>query len=202
MQETNPHLRAAILEDGRMFEGGKLEIQPAAKKLRSFAINGKDKSGLSISSTEHYSLPRVFPGLEEVNVYLGWFGASTKLMHRFAKTQNAFLKIPAVKNIMAKLVSATSKSRGVGPEENSREKSRSMVVAEAFDASGKLLSRADCEGVNGYNFTARFIAWAAHQFSTGAGRGAGALGPVETFGLDLLTTGCNESGIDVKITLP
>jgi hypothetical protein len=50
------------------------------------------------------------------------------------------------------------------------------------------------EGVNGYDFTAGMLAWAAH--AGGRLHGAGPLGPVDAFGLDALTEGLRSAGIE------
>ncbi len=42
------------------------------------------------------------------------------------------------------------------------------------------------EGVNGYTFSGESLAWAAQRVAAGDASGAGALGPVEAFGLDRL----------------
>ena len=39
------------------------------------------------------------------------------------------------------------------------------------------------------------LAWSADRVAAGAATGAGALGPVEAFGLDELVKGCAEAGI-------
>ena len=46
-------------------------------------------------------------------------------------------------------------------------------------------------GVDGYEFTAGFMAWAAQQPISGAG----ALGPVQAFGLERLEAGAAEAGL-------
>jgi hypothetical protein len=50
-------------------------------------------------------------------------------------------------------------------------------------------------GVNGYDFTARVLAWGAQRAAEGGLRGTGALGPVDGFGLDELEAGAAEAGI-------
>jgi hypothetical protein len=47
-------------------------------------------------------------------------------------------------------------------------------------------------GVDGYEFTAAFMAWAAQQRVAGAG----ALGPVEAFGTARLEEGCRRAGLE------
>ena len=51
------------------------------------------------------------------------------------------------------------------------------------------------EGHDAYEFTARMLAWTAEQVAAGRLRGAGALGPVDAFGLELAEAGTAEAGI-------
>ena len=69
---------------------------------------------------------------------------------------------------------------------------RSWVVAEAFSASGELLSAVNLAGPDAYDFTASFVAWAAQQPVSGAG----ALGPVSAFGLSSLEAGAAAAGLE------
>jgi hypothetical protein len=82
-----------------------------------------------------------------------------------------------------------------GPDAGSRANAGSLAFGEAFDASGTRLSSVRLEGVNGYDFTARFLAWAAQSAAAGGLQGTGALGPVDGFGLDALQEGCAQAGI-------
>jgi hypothetical protein len=58
-----------------------------------------------------------------------------------------------------------------------------------------VLATVRTEGVNGYTFTGESLAWAAEQIAAGRSQGAGALGPVEAFGLEALEAGVAECGI-------
>jgi hypothetical protein len=70
-----------------------------------------------------------------------------------------------------------------------------LVVAEAFDPRGTRLSAVRLSGVNPYDFTAWILAWGAEAAVAGGMGGAGALGPVDGFGLDRLLRGCAEAGL-------
>ena len=72
-----------------------------------------------------------------------------------------------------------------GPEAGTTPGGRSWIAAEAYDAAGRALSEVHLAGVDGYEFTAGFLAWAAQQPVSGAG----ALGPVEAYGLERLAGG-------------
>jgi hypothetical protein len=49
--------------------------------------------------------------------------------------------------------------------------------------------------VNPYTFTGSFLAWAAMRAARHPIKGAGALGPVEAFGLGSLAEGCVAAGL-------
>ena len=50
-------------------------------------------------------------------------------------------------------------------------------------------------GANPYDFTGEILAWGAMRVAAGGLRGAGALGPVDGFGLDALEAGVAQAGI-------
>ena len=58
-----------------------------------------------------------------------------------------------------------------------------------------MLAEARLEGINGYDLTARFLAWGAQSAARGGLQGTGALGPVDGFGLEALEAGCAEAGL-------
>ena len=66
---------------------------------------------------------------------------------------------------------------------------------KAFDAAGEVVAEVELSGGNWYAFTADFIAWAARAARSGRIHGAGALGPVEAFGLAELERGCAAAGL-------
>ena len=91
---------------------------------------------------------------------------------------------------------AISNTRSTGgPDAATRAKSTSVVLAEARDAGGTVLAEARLEGINGYDLTARFLAWGAQTAARGGLQGTGALGPVDCFGLEALEAGCAEAGL-------
>jgi len=71
---------------------------------------------------------------------------------------------------------------------------RSDVVAVAGDASGRELAAVHLTGGDPYSFTAPILAWAAGKAAAEGVRPAGALGPVEAFGADILERACADAG--------
>ncbi|WP_280492112.1 hypothetical protein [Nocardia asiatica] len=80
---------------------------------------------------------------------------------------------------------------GPGPEERAR--TRSWAVAETFDDTGRVLASVTLTGVDPYDFTGAILAWGARTALGGGLLGAGALGPVDAFGLDALTAGAGDA---------
>jgi hypothetical protein len=83
-----------------------------------------------------------------------------------------------------------------------RAKSRTLVVAEAFDGVGKLLAKAVVEGPSPYDLTAQLLAWSAQEAVNGNLRAPGALAPADAFGgptsadrINALVEGCASLGL-------
>ena len=196
-QGTLASTRAAMAEPDLIWQAGRLVEQGSGTRLRAFQVSGKDLLGLSISSSEHYSLPRLYPQLRDVNVYLGWFGKRSRALQRAAKVQSVLRKIPGVKGLLRSMALRVPPSRGQGPDAGARLKAKSLIVAECFDAAGKLLARSEFFGVNGYSFTAEMLSWFADAILKGKLKTSGALGPVEAFGLEEVIDGCRQAGLEL-----
>jgi hypothetical protein len=69
------------------------------------------------------------------------------------------------------------------------------VIAEAFDESGQRLAQVRLAGLNAYDLTASFLAWAAVRLAAGEVTATGALGPVSAFGLDQLEAAAAAAGL-------
>jgi short subunit dehydrogenase-like uncharacterized protein len=173
------------------FRDGRMVTERSAKRVGSFDVRGKGLTGISIGCSEHLSLPRVYPSIREVDVYLGWFGPASRAMQAMAMLG----EIPGVRSGSDKLAGRFVKGSTGGPGPESRAKSGSLAVAEAFDANGNLLERIELRGPNGYTFTGEILAWGARHAAEHGLEGQGALGPVEAFGLRNLEAGCAEIGL-------
>jgi hypothetical protein len=160
--------------------------------VRTFTTSsGKKLTGASVGSSEHFALPRIHPTLREVDAYLGWFGPASRAM----QVMSVAGEVSAVRSGVDKLGRRFVKGSTGGPDEAARSRTGSLVIAEAFNSSGTLLSRIELKGVNGYTFTGEMLAWAAQRALEHGVQGAGALGPVEAYGLRELEAGCAEIGL-------
>jgi short subunit dehydrogenase-like uncharacterized protein len=188
---TRETLVGVTLADAHAFRDGRVKKVRAAERVRSFMVAGRRREAISVGGAEHYGLPAAYPRLREVNVYLGWFGPLARPLQAGALAGEYVTRVPFARATMRfwgeKLAGLLS-----GPEPGTTPGGSSWLAAEAYDASGRQLSEIHLAGVDGYDFTASFMAWAARHPVTGAG----ALGPVEAYGLDALEDGARIAGLE------
>jgi short subunit dehydrogenase-like uncharacterized protein len=163
---------------------------------RSFLVDGRGRKAISAGSSEHFGLPPSFPGLQEVDVYLGWFGAASDALRAAALGLSVATRVPLVRDALGAVVGRAVKGSTGGPDADARAASGSVVVAEATDRAGHVVGRAHLAGVNGYDFTAGMLAWGARTAAAGRLHGSGALGPVAAFGIGPLEDGARFAGIE------
>ncbi len=195
---TRASLMGALTEPSFQFREGALATERGAKKIHSFPVENKQRPGISVGTSEAFSLPRLYPSLRDVEVYLGWFGRQSRAMQVFSLVGSGVTRIPGVSKATGKAVERFVKTSTGGPDEEARSSGGSIFVAEALDAKGGVVSRVQTGGISGYEFTGLMLAWAAEETAAGraAESGAGALGPVEAFGLERFEAGCAECGIE------
>jgi len=192
---TKASLVGAISEPAFGYRDGRVQTERGAKRVRSFPVGSKQLQGVSVGSSEHFTLPRVAARLREVNSYLGWFGPASRAMQVMSAGTSVAMKVPGVDKLWSVAGERFVQGSTGGPDEEARSKSGSHIVAIAYDAAGRALSEVHVSGVDGYTFTGRMLAWGADRAAAGALKGTGALGPVDAFGLDELVKGCAEAGI-------
>lgn len=185
----------ALIEPSFHFRGGRIVTERGARSVHEFDFGGRTKPGISVGTSEAFSLPRAFPNVRDVEVYLGWFGGASRPIQAFSLVGAGVTKVPGVPTLMNAAAERFVKTSTGGPDEAARAATGSRFAAEALGASGEVLAIVRTEGVNGYTFTGEALAWAAERIAAGDAEGAGALGPVEAFGLDALEAGVAECGI-------
>jgi short subunit dehydrogenase-like uncharacterized protein len=191
---TRASAMGAMLEPSFVWRDG-IRTERAAVRVREFELDGSSKQAISVGSSEHFALPRIHPGLSEVNVYLGWFGPRSKAIKGFSAVNAGITKVPGVKTGMNKLIERFVSTSTGGPDAEARAATGSEIVAIAYGPGGEELATVEVRGVNGYTFTGQALAWGAAAAAAGGIEKAGALGPAEAFGLDALVAGCAEAGI-------
>jgi hypothetical protein len=185
---TRESVVGVTLGDGHAYRDGRMVTVRPAERVRSFQVAGKRRDAISVGGSEHFALPAVHPRLREVNVYLGWFGPLARPLQAGSFAGSWVRRVPGVRPAMR---IAGERAFGlVGSGEPGG--TRSWIAAEALDASGRPLAVVNLTGVDGYEFTASFVAWAAQQ----AVSGTGALGPVQAYGLQAFEEGARVAGLE------
>lgn len=184
----------ALLEPAFAWRAGAIRSERGAARLRSFELGGKRREGVSVGSSEHFALPRIHPGLREVNTYLGWFGSASRGVQALGAVNAAITRVPGVKAGLETLANRFVSGSTGGPDEEARAGTGSAIVAIAY-AGERELARVEARGVNGYDFTARILAWGGARAAAAGLHAVGAVGPAEAFGLDVLEAGCAEAGL-------
>ena len=192
---TLASLAGAIAEPGFAFRDGHLVAEPNGRHVQSFELRGKEVSTISIGASEHFALPRLEPALREVGVHLGSAGRLSRLLQALSIPTDALARAPVAGPALRALTARLPGTSSSGPDAASRARVGSHVVAVARDATGRRLSEVHLDGQNPYAFTAAILAWGAQRAAERGLEGAGALGPVDGFGLDALEQGCREAGL-------
>jgi short subunit dehydrogenase-like uncharacterized protein len=185
-----------MLSPGFAWHGGRIVDERPARHGRTFEIlPGKQARAISTPGSEHFALPRIHPGLREVGVYLGWFGPASEPLRALSAGLSVVTAIPGAREALHGLLARVVKGSTGGPDAAARARITSIVLAEAYDASGTRLADVRLEGTNFYDLTAHLLAWGAQTAARGGLQGTGALGPVDAFGLEALEAGCVEAGL-------
>jgi short subunit dehydrogenase-like uncharacterized protein len=188
---TRETLVGVTLSDAHAFRGGRVRTVRSAERVRSFTVAGRRREAISVGGAEHYGLPAAYPGLREVNVYLGWFGPLARPLQAGALIGSYVTRLPLARATM-RFWGERAAGLLSGPEPGTTPGGSSWISAEAYAPDGTQLSEVHLSGVDGYEFTASFMAWAARHPVTGTG----ALGPVEAYGLEGLEAGCRVAGLE------
>lgn len=181
-----------MFDDGYAYRGSALRAARLAERVRSFHVKGKDREAISIGGAEHLTLPAVHGPLEEVNVYLGWFGALAKPLQVGSLAGSVAMRAPGVRSAFKALGGRVVELGGAMDRPG---EGISWVVGEAYDAAGERLAEVQLSGGEPYALTAGILAWAARR-AAAVDLGGGALGPVQAFGLRELEAGCREAGLE------
>ena len=192
---TRASLAGVLAEPSFAWRDGAIRTERGAARLRTFHVRGKDRPAVTAGASENFALPRVHPGLREVNSYLGWFGPASRGMQAFSLAGSVAFRLPGARSLLGAATDRFVKGSTGGPDATERSRSGSHIVGIAYGAAGTQLSEVHLTGVDGYSFTGEILAWGAERAAAGKVEGTGALGPVDAFGLEELEAGCAEAGI-------
>lgn len=192
---TKASTAGAILDPSFALRGGRLRSERTGARVRRFTLDdGTVLQGISVGGSEHFAVPRLHPHLRDIDVLLGRPGFGGRVTPALTAIVSGAKRIPGVG---AKLYSILgSEGSTGGPDAEARSRSGSLIVAEARSASGELIHRIEMHGPNGYDFTARILAWASVEAARGAITQTGALGPVAAFGLEALGAAARDAGLE------
>jgi short subunit dehydrogenase-like uncharacterized protein len=191
---TKASLAGAFLSPGFGWRGGKLVTERGGARVRSFEIGGGSRKGLSAGSSEAFTMPRLNPSLQEVDVYLG-MGGGSRAMSIASLGISGVTRVPGARSALLALASRFVKGSTGGPNEQELARTSAEIVAEALDPDGRVISKVNLRGPNPYVFTGAIMAWAAERAAAGGLQGTGALGPADGFGIDALEAGAAEVGL-------
>ena len=191
---TRASAMGMLLEPSFAYRGGSIRPERTAKRVQSFRIAKRTWQGLSIGGSEHFTLPRIAPTLQQVDVYLGWAGRMTQLASKGSAALSALRTIPGVPSLLSHAAERRT-TTGEGPDASARRASKTVAVAVAYDGVGRHLDQVSVEGPNPYELTAETLAWGAAMLRAGRTDAVGALGPADAFGLDALIDGCARMGL-------
>jgi short subunit dehydrogenase-like uncharacterized protein len=191
---TKASTAGAILEPSFAMRRGRMQDERTGARVRRFTLgDGTVLQGISVGGSEHFAVRALHPQLRDIDVLLGRPGFGGRVTPALTAMLVIAKMIPGVG---AKLYSILgSEGSTGGPDAEARSRSRSLIVADARSASGELIHRVEMQGPNGYDFTARILAWASVQAAQGAITQTGAVGPVAAFGLDALRTAAEGVGL-------
>jgi short subunit dehydrogenase-like uncharacterized protein len=186
-------LVGVLLEPGFAWAGGRLTAEPAGARDWRFDVAGRTRRGLSVGGSEHLTLPRLAPTLQEVGVYLDWFGPATALAHRLAPAAPWLARVPGASAVATRLADLVGRRVAEAPTTDGG--TRTHVLAEVRDAEGRRVARVQLSGPDPYAMTADLLAEAAVRAAAGQLAGTGALGPVQAFGAAGLTAVAGAAGL-------
>lgn len=194
---TRASAAGVLLAPGYARHGGELiERRSTGGRTREFDLGrGRLWRGLPVSGSEHLALPLADPGVQDVDVWLGWAGRWTSAASAAGGALGAVAAVPGLGDrAMRGLRRRLSRTTGEGPDAAARAGARTVVQAEARDAVGRPLASVRVEGPSPYDLTAELLAWGAAMAAT-HDMSPGAHGPVDAFGLDELERGCADMGL-------
>ncbi|HEV7829663.1 MAG TPA: NmrA family NAD(P)-binding protein [Pseudonocardiaceae bacterium] len=174
-----------------------IQPEPTASRAGTVKLGGLEYPALAIGATEHYSLPRFAgpQGLPEVDVYLGRFTPATRLTKLSYRMIPALLALPGARSLVCGVGKFAMRWVAEEPDATALSQVTSHIVGTAYDAGGAELAQVHLASGDPYQLTADLLAWGAQRAAEQGVSGPGALGPVEAFGVKVLTTGAVEVGL-------
>lgn len=195
---TKASVAGLMLEPGFAWRGGRLVTERLGRRSREFAFDGRSRRAVSVGSSEHFALPRLHPGLRDVEVSVGWLGPMSRGVQAASLATMAVTRLPGAKTALGGVLARVLSGSTGGPDGESRARTTTRTIAVAADSAGRSLAEVALVGGNPYDFTAEILSWGACRAADGGLLGTGALGPVDGFGLDVVQAGVESAGFRVQ----
>ena len=192
---TRASLAGVMLGRGYALRGGRLVAARPAAHRRTFSVQAKPRTGVSIPASEHLALPRIHDGLTDVSVYIGLPPSAARAAQLVSLATEPVRRVAVANRLVERVLERAVPGSTGGPGEDARGRASSWIVAEASNPAGKVLASITLKGGDPYDFTSAILAWGAHTALDGGLRALGALGPVDAFGLPVLAAGAAEAGL-------
>ena len=129
--------------------------------MRTFRYAGSTRAALSVAGSEHLGLPEVFPQMDNVDVYMGWFGRWIDLSRQPPPPRAA--AVVGEGTICGG--AAVRPTPRIAPQAAAGD-GRSLVIAVARDEFGQPLATTALTGPDPYETTASLLAWGAVRAAT------------------------------------
>jgi short subunit dehydrogenase-like uncharacterized protein len=169
-----------------------LHEERAGARARTFEFAGVKRDAMSVGGSEHLGLPESFPQLQTVDVYLGWLGRWTRPVRAVSSLMAPLMRSEKARANLAKLAENLP-----GADREPDANGRSLVLATARDASGRVLAKTGLTGPDPYEMTGSLLAWGAVRAADpDADLAPGVHGPVAGFGLEALLQGAAAAGLE------
>lgn len=183
-----------ISEQGIFYNDGQWRQGYIGGSTHQITAGDKKIKGIAVPASECLELPRIYPDLKNVNVYLAWFGAFGGAMSLLNRLQHQLFKIPGYRSLLNSIGQRVPVPRRTSPSITAKNEGPSLIVAEAYNSGGELLGTRTIDGHNMYYYTGEIMAWMASQIQKGEIKEFGVVGPVRAFGLDALEQAHAEIG--------
>ena len=185
-----------VLQRGYAWRGGRLVAEQPGRSVGSYRVGGRERQGISIAGSEHLFLPATFPRLRDVEVHLGWAGRWSVVAGPAVLALGTAARLPAAGAAVDAVTRRVLPGSQGGPTPEQRQRSSSLVVADALDARGEPLAHVELTGPDPYDLTAGLLAELAAALLNGDVAPTGVLGPIDALGgVDQLAARCERAGL-------
>lgn len=191
---TLASMARVFLESGFTLRGRRIVEARGGARVRAFHPRGQKRTALSAPASEHFALPRIHEGIQDVEVFIGLPMNAARPMAGLLSLWERVRHNDTVRGVMSRSLERLLPGSTGGPTAEQRAGTRSEVVAEVRGRRDEILATVTIVGGDPYDCAGDMLAWGAIKALNGAAKGSGAMGPAEAFGLEALLEGCAEAG--------